>query len=412
MTTVPIVLILAGIVAYTVLAGADFGTGLWTLLSGTGRAGSDATRDHARHAIGPVWEANHVWLIFVLAVCWTAYPVAFGSITSTLAVPLFIAALGIVLRGGSYALRGQLEQARGRRGVENLFALSSILTPFALGTVVGAIAAGRVPVGNAAGNLVTSWLNPTAIFIGALGVVTGGYLAAVYLAADARRLGEPTLERDFRVRALVSGVVAGALAIAGLVVTHADAPALFHGLVNGSGLVMVVLSAAAGLVTLAMVWRSRFGPARATAALAVAALVAGWALAQRPQFLPGLTVKQAAAGRSTLIAVVVAVAIGAMVVVPSLILLFRLVLLGRLDAPQGREVPVSDSPARPHRPTGRLLQGIAAATLLAGAALTVIAPTGWLLALGILCLATCAITTYGLAVTSEPGPSTDANDRT
>jgi Cytochrome bd terminal oxidase subunit II len=137
MADIPIVFILAGIAAYTVLAGADFGAGLWTLLAGPGRAGRAVTRDHARHTMGPVWEANHVWLIFVLVVCWTAYPVAFGSITSTLAVPLFVAAVGIILRGASYALRGQLDRTRGQRPIENLFALSSILTPFALGTVVG-----------------------------------------------------------------------------------------------------------------------------------------------------------------------------------------------------------------------------------------------------------------------------------
>jgi molybdopterin-dependent oxidoreductase alpha subunit len=188
MAEVAMVFILAGLAAYTVLAGADFGAGLWTLLAGAGGVRSAAVRDHARHAMGPVWEANHVWLVFVLVVCWTAYPVAFGSITSTLAVPLFLAAVGIILRGASYALRGQLDGVRGQRPIENVFALSSILTPFALGTVVGGIASRRVPVGNAAGDPVTSWLNPASVLIGVLAVATGGYLAAVYLAADAPRL--------------------------------------------------------------------------------------------------------------------------------------------------------------------------------------------------------------------------------
>ena len=210
----PMVFILLGLAAYTVLAGADFGAGFWTLFPGGGRASRAATRDHARHAMGPVWEANHVWLVFVLVVCWTAYPVAFASITSTLAVPLFIAVVGIILRGTSYALRGQLEGARGHRAVENVFALSSVLTPFALGAVAGGIASGRVPVGNAAGNLVTSWLNPTSVMIGTLAIALSAYLAAVYLAADARRFDEWGLERDFRLRALSSGVVAGALAVA------------------------------------------------------------------------------------------------------------------------------------------------------------------------------------------------------
>src|SRR5438552_1624125 len=147
----PLIFILVGLAAYAVLAGADFGAGIWVLLS---QRRDQELRDHARHAMGPVWEANHVWLIFVLVVCWTAYPVAFGSIMSTLSTPLFVAAIGIILRGASYALRGQLDAAPQRRLIESVFALSSVLTPFALGTVVGGIASGRVPVGNARGDLV------------------------------------------------------------------------------------------------------------------------------------------------------------------------------------------------------------------------------------------------------------------
>jgi cytochrome bd ubiquinol oxidase subunit II len=245
LSDVPVVLILVGLTAYAVLAGADFGAGVWTIVPGGGRAGADATRAHARHAVGPVWEANHVWLIFVLVVCWTCYPVAFGSITSTLCVPLLIAAVGIILRGSTYALRGQLDDTPGRRWVETLFAVSSILTPFALGTVIGAIASGRVPVGNAKGDLVTSWLNPTSITTGALAVATGTYLAAVYLAADARRLGEQALERDFRTRALLAGVVAGAAALAALPVIRSDARPIWDGLSHGAGLAMIFVSVGA-----------------------------------------------------------------------------------------------------------------------------------------------------------------------
>ncbi|MFB4285623.1 MULTISPECIES: cytochrome d ubiquinol oxidase subunit II [unclassified Nonomuraea] len=400
MTEIPMVFILAGLAAYTVLAGADFGAGLWTLLAGRGEAGHEAIRHHARHAMGPVWEANHVWLIFVLVVCWTAYPVAFGSITSTLAVPLFVAAVGIILRGASYALRGQLDGARGERPIEYLFALSSVFTPFALGTVAGGIASGRVPVGNAAGDLVTSWLNPTSVLIGGLAVAAGGYLAAVYLAADARRFGSRSLERDFRARALASGGCAGALALVGLIVVRYDAPPLFAGLTSDGGAVMVGISGTAGVATLLLVWRSRFGPARASAAVAVAAIVAGWALAQRPHFLPGLTIEQAAAGRSTLLAVIVTVAGGAIVLLPSLILLFRLFLRGNLDPSAATDVGIPSPPSIARREQRRLLEGLAGATLLIGAGLTVLADPGWLLGLGVICLFACAIATFAL-VTAE-----------
>src|SRR3954467_4651058 len=249
---IPLVFAVIGLAFYTVLGGADFGAGFWQLTAGKGRQ-AQAVREHAHAAMAPVWEANHVWLIFVLTVVWTAYPVAFGSIASTLSIPLFIAAVGIILRGMSYALRAGALGDRETRPIDTLFALSSILTPFALGAAVGGIASRRVPVGNAAGDQFSSWLNPTSILVGLLAVASGSYLAAVYLSADARRLGDDDLERRFRIRALGSGLVAGAMAVAGLVVIHHDAHPLYDGLVNGSGRPALVASAVAGAGTLGLV---------------------------------------------------------------------------------------------------------------------------------------------------------------
>ena len=328
---VPAVLILAGLAAYVVFAGADFGAGLWYLLAGPGRRGR-AIRDFSYHAMAPVWEANHVWLIFVLVVAWTAYPTAFGSIASTLAFPLFVAAVGIILRGTAYALRSGAPQDRETEGVTGfVFGVSSILTPLALGAAVGAIASGRVPVGNAEGDLVASWLNATSLLIGALAVATAGYLAAVYLAGDAARAGAAQLARAFRVRALAMGLVAGALAVGGLVVLREDARPLFDGLTSGAGLAAVLLSALAGLATLGLVRAGRYEPARFSAALAVAAIVAGWGIAQSPVLLPGLTIEDAAAGRSTLWALLISIAAGLVILLPSLALLYGLVLRGRFD---------------------------------------------------------------------------------
>jgi cytochrome bd ubiquinol oxidase subunit II len=405
---VPMVFILFGITAYTVLSGADFGAGLWTLIPGGGQAGVAATRDHTRHSIGPVWEANHVWLIFVLTVAWTCYPVAFGSIVSTLSIPLFIAAVGIILRGSMYALRSQLEAGTRRvLVVEDVFAFSSVLTPFALATVIGGIATGRVPVGNARGDLITSWLNPVSILAGVLAVAFSGYLAAVYLAADAHHLAERALVHDFRARALVTGVLGGALALAGLFVVRASGPRpLWHGLTSGVGLALVCVCALAGVVTMFLVWRERFGLARASAALAVAAVIAGWAAAQQPRLLPGLTVAAAAAGRATLIATVIGVAAGAAVLVPSLLLLYTLVLRGRLD--RGGDVPagVEAAPGVPRDAGGsrglrvsreRLAGAFAVLTLVAGVGLLVFADPTWTHGLGALSLLACAVTVFGLA---------------
>jgi len=231
----PLVFALAGLTLYTVLAGADFGAGVWQLFAGRG-AHAEEIREHAHHSMAPVWEANHVWLIFVLTVMWTAYPEAFGSIASTLAAPLFLAGVGIILRGASYALRAGIESRRELRVIDAVFAGASLVTPFALGAAAGAIASERVPVGNAAGALFSSWLNPTSILIGVIAVANSAYLAAVYLAADARRVGDPELENAFRTRALGAGVLAGAIALAGLVVVHADAHSLFEQLTSGSAL--------------------------------------------------------------------------------------------------------------------------------------------------------------------------------
>ncbi|MGH3171855.1 MAG: cytochrome d ubiquinol oxidase subunit II, partial [Trebonia sp.] len=345
MAYVPVAFILAGMAAYTVLAGADFGAGLWTLLAAGPGTRAVAIREHARHAMGPVWEANHVWLIFVLVVCWTGYPVAFGSITSTLAAPLLIAAIGIIFRGAAYALRGVTDRAADAvRPAEYLFALSSILTPFALGTAVGAIALGRVPVGNARGNPVTSWLNPGSILVGVLAVAFSAYLAAVYLAADTTRSTERSLLPPFRRRALVAGLTSGALALAGLLVMRSSG----LNLTRGPAVVFVVISAVAGLATLALSWRSAFSLARLTAALAVAAVVVGWAAAQSPRLLPGMTVTQAAAGRPTLVALIIAVAAGLVILIPSLALLYTLYLRGRLDTPEHSPAAAGDhAPAAP-----------------------------------------------------------------
>jgi cytochrome bd ubiquinol oxidase subunit II len=409
---VPMVFILFGITAYTVLSGADFGAGLWTLIPGGGQADAAATRDHTRHSIGPVWEANHVWLVFILTVAWTCYPVAFGSIVSTLSIPLFIAAVGIIFRGTTYAMRSQLERGEGRgvRVVENLFALSSVLTPFALATVIGAIATGRVPVGNARGDLITSWLNPVSILAGVLAVAFSGYLAAVYLAADARRLAERSLVHDFRIRALAAGVAAGALALAGLLVVRAEGAqtrALWHGLTSGVGLAMVCLCALAGVLTMILVWLNRFGLARASAALAVAAVIAGWAAAQEPRLLPGLTVRQAAAGPATLTATIIGVAVGAVVLVPSLTLLYTLVLRGRLDTggsgPGSPPEPVVQAAARSRGLRMRPAAAFAVASLVAGVGLVVFAGPVWAAGLGALLVLACAVTVFALATSPPAG---------
>jgi cytochrome d ubiquinol oxidase subunit II len=374
---VPLLLMLIGLAMYGVLGGADFGAAFWQL--GARGPGERALREHAYRAMGPVWEANHVWLIFVLVICWTAYPTVFASIFSTLAVPLFIAAVGIVLRGAAYAVHAGTAHEIERRRVDLVFSLSSILTPFALGTVVGGIASGRVPVGNARGDLLTSWLNPSSIAVGVLAVATGAYVAAAYLAADAARAGLADVAAAFQLRALVAGAVAGGLAAAALVVVAVDAGRVGDRLLEWPALIAVVASGVAGLATLEAVRRSRYELARYGASAATGAVVVGWALAQRPELLPGLTVEEAAAGHSTLVATIVGVAIGALLLVPSLALLFGLVLRGRFDA-EAR--PLDSVPARREGRRVPLLP-VAVAAGAIGLPLTLIFDGGAWLAVGV-----------------------------
>jgi cytochrome d ubiquinol oxidase subunit II len=385
--TIPLIFVLIGLTLYVVLGGADFGAAAW---QATTR--DEKLREHAHNSMAPVWEANHVWLIFVLTVLWTAYPVVFGSIASTLGIPLFIAGIGIIVRGFAYALRSGATSPRQVLGVDAASAVSSVLTPFALGAAAGGIASGRVPVGNAAGDAWSSWLNPTSILVGALAVVFSLYLAAVFLAADAVRAGEPRLAAACRARALGAGAVAGALALAGLIVLRGDARPLFDDLVSGGGLAAILMSAAAGIGALALVARGRFEPARYVAAVAVAATIAGWALAQEPDVLPGLTISQAAAPHDTLIAVIVAVLGGGAILFPSLLLLFRLALGGML----GHGEPADAAPRRPAAVAFRegLLARVAVACLVAGFGLLTVAAGAVPHALGVVALLSFVVTGF------------------
>ena len=378
---VPLAFALVGLALYTVLGGADFGAGFWQLVAGRGERGREI-RDHAHHAMGPVWEANHVWLVFVLTVMWTAYPTAFASIASTLSVPLFVAGLGIVLRGGAYALRSGTVSPREQRLVDTVFAVSSVLTPFALGTAVGGVASGRVHVGNPGGSVLTSWLNATSIMTGLLGTAFAAYNAAVFLSGDARRDGNEELAERFRRRALGAGLVAGAAAFAGLGVLRADDHHLFTRLATGSGLAAVVLSVAAGVGTLALIYVRRYEPARYTSAVAVAAIIGGWAVAQNPVLIRGLTIHDAAAGRDTLVALVVAVVAGGALVFPSLTLLFRLTLGGRLRG----DALIPGAVIRPRGPHTRRSTLPAAALLVAGIGFLTVADAAWAHAIGVTAL--------------------------
>ena len=311
-----------GATLYAIFGGADFGAGFWDLVAGDAERGK-RKRALIQRSLTPVWEANHVWLIFILVVLWTAFPEAFSAIMTTLYVPLALAALGIVLRGAGFAFRKSVESLPAQRALGAAFALSSVMTPFFMGTVVGAIAAGNVPA-SGDGSVFPSWIQTLPVMIGGMFVASSAYLAAVFLVGDARRAGDAKLEDYFVRRSLEAAAVAGAFAVAGLFALHDEARYVFDRLID-QGLPLVILSALCGVGVLVSLLRGWRRPLRPLAVGAVAALIWGWAVAQYPYLLPtSLTISESAAPDPTLNALIVVFGVALLVVVPSLALLYRL----------------------------------------------------------------------------------------
>ncbi len=315
-------MLLAGGSAYALLSGADFGGGIWDLLAGRGERGA-RLRELIDTSMTPVWEANHVWLVYLLVILWTAFPPAFSAIMTALFVPLSASALGIVLRGIGFAFRHEVRRFRSRQLAGALFAGASLATPFFLGTVVGAIVSGRVPA-RPRDDLVGAWVNPTSMLTGSLFVLACAYVSAVYLVGDAARRGEAGLVRAFERRAAVAAVATGGLAAATLAWLSRSAPRVFANL-TGRALPLVALSVAAGLAVLVAIWRHRYRGVRALAGLAVAAVLWGWGLAQYPELVPGAyTLRAASAPNASLLAVLAILGIAAVTVGPAFAVLYRL----------------------------------------------------------------------------------------
>jgi cytochrome d ubiquinol oxidase subunit II len=312
----------AGLIAYAILGGADFGSGFYDLTAGGAARGAEL-RTQVDHSIGPVWEANHVWLIYVLVMWWTAFPETFAATMSTLILPLLLALFGIVLRGAGFAFRkysATLSQARLYGAV---FAGSSLIAPFFLGAAAGAVASGRIPAeGN--GDLWRSWLNTTSLLVGVIAVATCAFLAGTFLTADAARSGHQSLAETLRSRTLVIGAVTGTLVLVALVPIARDAPTLADGL-TGRAAPLIGTSILGGIVTLVLLRRRRPGPARFSAVVAVASVIIGWGVAQYPWLLVDeVTIAQAAGAPTTLRALLVVLALAVVLVLPSLAYLFRL----------------------------------------------------------------------------------------
>jgi cytochrome bd ubiquinol oxidase subunit II len=311
--------ILAALVLYALLGGADFGGGLWDLLAAGPRKAEQ--RALVERAIGPIWEANHVWLILVVVVLFTAFPPAFAAISIELFVPLLLLLAGIVLRGASFTFRAYHrpgDRAQARWGL--VFSWSSVLAPVVLGVVVGALASGRVRVA-ALGSAPLAWLAPFPLAVGLFAAALFAYLAAVYLTVEA----EGALREDFRRRAIGAGVAVFASAALCAALSWREAPLVFDGLARRPWSVALHLATAAAAVTaFAALFRGRVRAGRAAAAVQVALIVVGWGASQYPYLVvPDVTLSSASAPRSVQVALLWALAAGGAILFPMLAVLFR-----------------------------------------------------------------------------------------
>jgi cytochrome d ubiquinol oxidase subunit II len=312
--------------AYVLLGGADFGGGVWDLLARGPRAARQ--RELVAHAIGPVWEANHVWLILAIVLLFTCFPPVFARISIALHVPLALMLVGIVVRGSAFTFRSSgAGDATFERRWGRAFAGASLLTPLLLGIVLGAVASGRLWEPGAGSrtflsDYVSPWLTPFGVVVGLLTLACFAYLAAVYLILEA---GEQDLQEDFRRRALASGLAVPAVAVVALALAGTGAPRIVDGLVRSAWAIPYLGVTAIGAAgASAALWLRRYALARVAAAAEVSLLVWGWALAQYPYLVPpDLTIAAAAAPAATLRLVLMGLGAGAVVLVPSLYYLFR-----------------------------------------------------------------------------------------
>ena len=344
--------IIAGVIAialnaYVLTGGADFGGGVWDLLA-TG-ARRERQRDLIADSIAPIWEANHVWLIVVVVVLFTAFPAAFSMLATVLHIPLTIMLIGIVLRGSAFVFRSYGPHGRHRWGLA--FAGASVITPLLLGSIIGSVATGAVAIaadkiGSAASFtevFVSPWMAPFPAATGFFALALFAFLAATYLTLDAQDEG---LREDFRTRALAAAGAVFACAAVALVVAHSAAPRVAIGVVGG--LLIQAATASAAITAITALWLRRYRLARMAAAAQVSLILWGWLITQYPYLIPpALTIRDAAAPAVTLRLLAAGLVGGAAILLPSLRYMFRTFKSGKVEHERGF------SPARASRCAAR-----------------------------------------------------------
>ena len=326
------VLLGISLTVYATFAGADFGAGILDLLAGT----RDADRKAIAATVGPVWEANHVWLIFSITILFSAFPTAFSALGTALLAPLTFALLAIVVRSAAFALRDSAGvQTHGQRLMSRLFGAASLVAPFAFGTVAGGLVEASTPHGLTSAPVPRiPWTGPFALLVGALAASLCAQLAASFVALGVMRSGEPRLAESFRLRGLQSGALTLVLSLVAPAVAATAAPAVWHGLIR-SALPVVIIGLAAGALSLLAMWLRRYVLARGAALLNGAALLWGWFVIQDPHLIGHrLTIHSAAAPHAALAAIAIAGGVVLLLVLPAIYLLFAVFARPELEVTQ------------------------------------------------------------------------------
>jgi cytochrome d ubiquinol oxidase subunit II len=324
-TAIAAVVVVGGIamILYAVLGGADFGGGVWDLLATGPRA--QAQRDAITHAIGPVWEANHVWLIYILVLSWTCFPPAYADVAVGLYAPLSFALVGIVLRGAAFVFRNYATQSRAlTRSWQLVFGIASLIAPFFLGDAIGALATGSY-----------AWTSPFALTVGLFAVAVCAQTAAVFIVLD---IDDDALRNDFRRRAVRATLAVWILGLVPAALTVTTMPQFVDALHGAPVIAAVIVAVLAGIAVIVGVLQRRDLFARAAVALESAAILGGWFGGQAPYLIPGrATFVQAASSDAMIVAFLIATGIGFAVLIPSLLLLFRIFKMpSRTAANEGR----------------------------------------------------------------------------
>lgn len=315
---------IASLVLYALLGGADYGGGVWDLFAFGKRA--QQQRRLIAAAIGPVWEANHVWIILVIVILFTAFPPAFAAIATALHIPITLLLIGIILRGTAFTFRTyDVQRDDVQRRWSLVFSVASIITPVLLGIILGAIASGTIRVQNGVvtSGFFSSWLAPFPFAVGFFALALFAFLAAVYLTMETR---ERDLQEDFRRRALIAGVIVGMLALTVFVLAGSGAPTVRAGISRTWwALALHLLTAVFAMGAFYALWTRKYGLARVCAAAQVTLILLGWAFAQYPHLVePDITIFSAAAPRITLQLLFGALVVGAILLFPSYYYLFRI----------------------------------------------------------------------------------------